>query len=178
MRLAEFANLVAKTVYSAFCWDQTKALLAGSPHRGALFEYNVGPKGQMVLSRSIYGFSFSIGLCSLLFLTLMPSTVFAQTAQEIVAKARPAVVQVIALDGNWAPIKTGTGFFISADGDLLTNFHVIQGAAHISARTDKGAMFFFERLVAGSPESDVALLKFQATERPNYARALKDCSDW
>src|ERR1700751_2170176 len=65
---------------------------------------------------------------------------------------------------NWAPIKTGTGIFVTAAGDLLTYFHVIQGAVHISARTDKGAIFFFDRLVAGSPESDVALLKFQATD--------------
>jgi tetratricopeptide (TPR) repeat protein len=83
---------------------------------------------------------------------------------EIVAKAKPAVVQVIASDANWSPIRTGTGFFVSADGDLLTNFHVIQGATHITARTDKGAIFVFERVLAESADSDVALLKFQATE--------------
>jgi tetratricopeptide (TPR) repeat protein len=83
---------------------------------------------------------------------------------EIVAKAKPAVVQVIASDANWSPIRTGTGFFVSADGDLLTNFHVIQGATHISARTDKGSIFVFERAIAESADSDVALLKFQATD--------------
>ena len=69
---------------------------------------------------------------------------------EIVAKAKPAVVQVIASDANWSPIRTGTGFFVSADGDLLTNFHVIQGAIHTSARTNKGAIFVFERVIAQS----------------------------
>ena len=88
----------------------------------------------------------------------------ATTIPDIVAKAKPAVVQVIASDGNWSPIRTGTGFFVSADGDLLTNFHVIQGAAHISARTNKGAIFVFERVIAESADSDVALLKFQATD--------------
>ena len=88
----------------------------------------------------------------------------ATTIPEIVAKAKPAVVQVIASDANWSPIRTGTGFFVSADGDLLTNFHVIQGAAHISARTNKGAIFLFERVIAESADSDVALLKFQATD--------------
>jgi serine protease Do len=83
---------------------------------------------------------------------------------EIVAKAEPAVVQVVASDANWSPIRTGTGFFVSADGDLLTNFHVIQGAIHISARTNKGAIFVFEKIIAGSADSDVALLKFQATD--------------
>jgi tetratricopeptide (TPR) repeat protein len=88
----------------------------------------------------------------------------AATIPDIVAKAKPAVVQVIASDANWSPIRTGTGFFVSADGDLLTNFHVIQGAAHISARTNKGAIFVFEKLISGSADSDVALLKFQATD--------------
>jgi tetratricopeptide (TPR) repeat protein len=88
----------------------------------------------------------------------------ATTIPEIIAKAKPAVVQVIASNANWSPIRTGTGFFVSADGELLTNFHVIQGATHISARTNKGAIFVFEKPIAGSADSDVALLKFQATD--------------
>jgi S1-C subfamily serine protease len=68
---------------------------------------------------------------------------------------------VIASDANWSPIRTGTGFFISADGELLTNLHVVQGATHISARTDKGSIFAFERAFAESADSDVALLKFR-----------------
>jgi len=50
----------------------------------------------------------------------------ATTIPDIVAKAKPAVVQVIAFDANWSPIRTETGFFVNADGDMLTNFHVIQ----------------------------------------------------
>jgi S1-C subfamily serine protease len=67
--------------------------------------------------------------------------------------------EVIAFDANWSPIRSGTGFFVSADVDLLTNFHVIKGATHISARANNGAIFVFEKLVAGSAESDVALLR-------------------
>ncbi len=39
-----------------------------------------------------------------------------------------------------------------------------QGATHISARTNKGAIFVFEKLIAGSADSDVAFLKFEATD--------------
>jgi tetratricopeptide (TPR) repeat protein len=90
--------------------------------------------------------------------------VHAADIPSLVRKAKPAVVQVIASDANWAPVRTGTGFFISADGELLTNFHVVRGATHISARTDKGSIFVFERAIAESADSDVALLKFQATD--------------
>jgi hypothetical protein len=37
------------------------------------------------------------------------------TIPELVAKAKLAVVQVIASDTNWAPIKTGTGFFTTEE---------------------------------------------------------------
>ena len=47
--------------------------------------------------------------------------VHAADIPSLVRKAKPAVVQVIASDANWSPIRTGTGFFISADGELLTN---------------------------------------------------------
>jgi Sulfatase-modifying factor enzyme 1/Trypsin-like peptidase domain len=107
--------------------------------------------------------SVSIGLLSF-FALCVAFEGQATTIPEIVAKTKPAVVQVIASDANWSPIRTGTGFFVSADGNLVTNFHVIQGASHISARTNSGAIFIFERLVAGSANSDVALLKFQATD--------------
>ena len=40
---------------------------------------------------------------------------------QIVAKTKPATIQIIALDENWSPIKTGTGFFISPDGLAVTH---------------------------------------------------------
>ena len=39
---------------------------------------------------------------------------------------------------NLGPIAgSGTGFFITADGYLLTNHHVVEGARDISIKTDK-----------------------------------------
>jgi S1-C subfamily serine protease len=45
---------------------------------------------------------------------------------RIVAQAKPAVVllEVVTRDG----LKSGTGFFISSDGFLVTNAHVVSGA--------------------------------------------------
>jgi hypothetical protein len=39
----------------------------------------------------------------------------AATIPEIVAKAKPAAVEIIALDQSGNPIKTGTGFFLTSD---------------------------------------------------------------
>ena len=81
---------------------------------------------------------------------------------QLVAKTKPATIQIVAFDENWSTIRTGTGFFISPDGLAVTNFHVIQGASHPSGRTNEGAVFKFERVVAHPPGVDLAILKFEA----------------
>jgi hypothetical protein len=70
----------------------------------------------------------------------------ADTIPQLVTKTKPATVQIIAFDENWSSIKSGTGFFISSDGLIVTNHHVIQGAAHLAARTNEGATFKEGRL--------------------------------
>lgn len=59
----------------------------------------------------------------------------------------------------------GSGFFISADGYLLTNNHVIEGADQISIRmTDRRE---FDAVIIGSdPRSDLALLKVEQKGLP------------
>ncbi len=53
---------------------------------------------------------------------------------------------------------TGTGFIISEDGEILTNYHVVEGAQQLSVTMYDGAVF--EAKVLGyEAESDVALLK-------------------
>ena len=79
---------------------------------------------------------------------------------EILAKARPAVVQIVAVDANQNPFKTGTGFFISSDGVLLTSNQVIVGAANLFARTSTGAIYIFRGVVFRSSDLDLAVLKF------------------
>jgi hypothetical protein len=86
----------------------------------------------------------------------------ADSIPHLVAKAKPATVKIVALDENWSPIKSGTGFFISPDGLIVTNYHVVQGAAHLAARTNEGATFEFQRVVAQPQGVDLAILKFSA----------------
>ncbi len=61
--------------------------------------------------------------------------------------------------------SAGTGFVISADGYVLTNHHVIEGADEVVLRfSDRREL---EAKVVGSdPESDVALLKVEARGLP------------
>ena len=84
----------------------------------------------------------------------------------LVQKAKPAVVEILTFDQQNNLLKTGTGFFISPDGLLLTNFHVISGGTSIMAKTPTGAVYFLKSVLSASKTYDVAKLKFFATEVP------------
>jgi len=94
------------------------------------------------------------------FLTLI--LVFSLTAVQgadipsLVQKAKPAVVEILTYDQQNRLLKTGTGFFVSPDGALLTNFHVISGGSSIMAKTPTGAVYFLKNIVSVSEADDIA----------------------
>ena len=61
------------------------------------------------------------------------------------------------LDQGLTLLATGSGFFITADGYFLTNYHVVQGAKNIRLRTVFGNVS--AKVVRVDPEVDLALLK-------------------
>ncbi len=58
-----------------------------------------------------------------------------------------------------APV-TGTGFFVTPDGYVVTNFHVIEDKSTFAVRDAKGA-FYRANVVRGDPANDLALLKIE-----------------
>src|SRR5260221_189869 len=83
--------------------------------------------------------------------------VYATDIPALVQRARPAVVEILTFDQQNNLLKTGTGFFISQDGLLLTNFHVISGAISLMARTPTRT-----QIVVATPTGSVAT----STQRP------------
>jgi TPR repeat protein len=56
-----------------------------------------------------------------------------------------------------APQPSGSGFFVTEDGWLVTSFHVVEGAAHILIRTEKETLP--AKLINADKVNDVAVLK-------------------
>ena len=56
----------------------------------------------------------------------------------------------------------GSGVIISADGNIVTNNHVISGATKITVRLKNGDSYE-AKLIGTDPQTDVALLKIEAT---------------
>ena len=59
----------------------------------------------------------------------------------------------------------GSGFIVSADGFILTNNHVVDGATEIIVRLHDRRQFVAE-LIGRDPRSDVAVLKIDAEDLP------------
>jgi S1-C subfamily serine protease len=85
--------------------------------------------------------------CIFALLLLSRMHLWAYSIPEIVAKTKPAVVEIVAIDQNGSPTTVGTGFFVSSDGLVVTNFHVINGATSLAAINNNGAKETLEPLL-------------------------------
>ena len=82
-------------------------------------------------------------------------------AQELVELAKTLQASVVVLEVDAAlgePRSTGTGFFVTRGGEIVTNYHVIQGAQSISARTHEDVRIAIDSVLAIDEENDLALL--------------------
>jgi S1-C subfamily serine protease len=60
--------------------------------------------------------------------------------------------------------STGSGFFVTTNGYLVTNYHVIENGKLIKILTDKG--IFEAKLIKIDPATDLALLKIESNVKP------------
>jgi serine protease Do len=60
--------------------------------------------------------------------------------------------------------SSGSGFFISAEGEILTNYHVIEGASKIEVQLDDDTRYRVD-IIGRDPATDLALLKVQKPDQ-------------
>ena len=94
---------------------------------------------------------------------LTPAQVYAQNVQSVVAITNQGVKN--GTFGQESFTGTGSGFILTADGYVLTNHHVIDGAQTITVTLYDGTEYT-ARLVGSDSISDVALLKIEAENLP------------
>jgi len=109
-----------------------------------------GPSASTGSAVSSGGFSSSNGT-----INITSSDTSASTAEAVAAKAMPSVVSVNVTTDSGQGL--GSGVILDTDGDIITNYHVIDGATSVSVTIDGKS---YEASVVGSDSSsDLAVIK-------------------
>src|ERR1700675_4100734 len=102
---------------------------------------------------------------SLLLILAITGVVAAQSApprKDIPAIAKAAngvTVSIITSDKDGKPVARGTGFLVSKDGRIVTNYHVIKGARSAIVKLPDGAFYDVDGVVAFDKARDLAIIK-------------------
>lgn len=85
---------------------------------------------------------------------------------EVARRASPASVVVLALSARGDTIGQGSGFILRADGVVVTNHHVLVGAARAAVVLPNGETYTRVRVVDADSSLDIALLKVPGAGLP------------
>src|SRR5699024_9028056 len=103
---------------------------------------------------------------------LTPSQLYAWNVNSVVAIS--STIQASGLYGPAEASSSGSGFILSEDGYVVTNYHVIQDAVSIDVVMYDGTEYAAE-VVGFDSTNDLAVLKIEAENLP--AAALGSSSD-
>jgi serine protease Do len=111
---------------------------------------------------------------------------FSQSLEALTARVRPAVVQIVSTGYGRGDERagaaslltrqrsTGSGVILSADGYIVTNNHVVQGAHKIEVKLTAGSgktsdTVVRAKLVGADRQTDLAVIKIESTGLPFLA---------
>jgi len=84
----------------------------------------------------------------------------------LVKRSSDAVVLILTSDSNGPETAVGSGFSVSADGEIVTNFHIVEGAHSVVVKLPTGAVVPVSGVLAWNPDRDLAILKVSGKNLP------------
>lgn len=113
--------------------------------------------------------------CTLILTSLLPaaaagtatnsSSAQSLTIKDIVRQS-DRLVKIYALDDKGEEISTGSGFVVTSDGEIVTNFHVIQDSVKLKIEFGNKQTYETDQTLLVDDKRDLALLKINATGLP------------
>lgn len=86
--------------------------------------------------------------------------------KKITDSIQPAVVLITTFDPTGNLLRTGTGFFISDGGRIITTWNTIDGAINAVAKTADGGIYNISLVLASSTRLNVAILHAEIKKSP------------
>jgi len=74
-------------------------------------------------------------------------------------EANGAIVSIVMSNKDGHPIAQGSGFLISKDGHVVTNYHVIKSGTSAVVKLPNGTFFAVDGVLASDKNRDVAIIK-------------------
>lgn len=93
---------------------------------------------------------------------------------ELVKKVKTAIVQVKTYDTDGEPIKLGSGFFVTDDGEVITNRHVIVGSNIIRIFLSPTDSFEVKNILSEDKISDLVKMKIDGHKTRFNSLSISD----
>ena len=102
---------------------------------------------------------------------MAPSQVYAANVNSVVAVS--STIKSSSFYGTTEGTSTGSGFILTEDGYVITNYHVVEGASAVSVITHDGTEY--PATIVGTVDTnDIAVLKVEATGLPAVTLGSSD----
>jgi serine protease Do len=116
-----------------------------------------------MLKRNCLNIEFKAIYCVIVFV-LAALSFGQQDIPSLVKEIKPAVVTIITFAANLDTLVQGSGFFINAKGDIITNYHVVRGAYFAKAKTADGKVYPIVNVLAENSDADILQLSIASED--------------
>ena len=102
----------------------------------------------------------------------IPQDKLIESLPSLIKKIKPSTVIIFTYDDKGEFLKLGSGFFLSQSGDVITNYHVIQGASSAEIKTADEKIYPITDIVAGDEQCDLICLSVNIPSQFVYPLSL------
>jgi tetratricopeptide (TPR) repeat protein len=108
----------------------------------------------------------------ILFLTCFSWTLCSgeESLPAMIRRVEPSIVVLLTYNREGKSVGQGSGFFVSQEGDVITNYHVLKGASRAEVRMSDGKVYPVNKVVAEDEEGD--LIRVSINIPQNLVRPL------
>lgn len=92
-----------------------------------------------------------------------PPVIAVRTVSDVAHDGSRAMVTILTSDSAGKPLEQGSGFVVSPDGKVVTNFHVIDGAKAALVKFADGGMYTVDQIIGADKSVDIAVLKLSSS---------------
>lgn len=117
---------------------------------------------------------FIARLIALCFLVMPAWAQSAKSPGTIAREQSQAVVIVEALDERGSVVGQGSGFIVTPNGAVVSNLHVVQGAAMLRVKLPSGDVYKTADLVDVDDAKDIAIIKIKGFKLPTVSLGDSD----